>query len=181
MSSRRYHPVLRGPRNVGSVPNCPSQAHCRAAGPAAALGQDRSLLPAFVEEGLRFKSPTKVNFRLARVSTQVGGVDIPPEAHLSFSLARPTGTDAVSNARRSSIRTALTLGSMWRSGAADTVPGGPLVRSESRITTNRILDRLDDIRISESHHGPPDARRFQSTPSYIMQGVEALHLEFAPL
>ena len=52
---------------------------------------------------------------------------------------------------------------------------------QSRITVNRILDRLDDIRISDIHHGLPHERHFEYTPSYIMQGVEALHLEFAPL
>ena len=57
-------------------------------------------------------------------------------------------------------------------------PGGPLVRTETRITLERVLDRLHDIRISEIEQGPPAARHYSFTQSYIMRGVEALHLEY---
>jgi cytochrome P450 len=57
-------------------------------------------------------------------------------------------------------------------------PGGPLARIEGRVTIERILDRLSDVRISEAHHGPPDARRFDYVPLYILRGLEALHIEF---
>ena len=146
------------------------------------LRQDRSLIPDFVEEGLRFKSPTKVNFRMARVSTQVGGIDIPAGSSLVLLLGaadrdeRRFECPAEFHPDRPNAGQHVAFGRGRHS-----CPGGPLVRSESRITVNRILDRLDDIRISESHHGPPHGRHFQYTPSYIMQGVEALHLEFAPL
>jgi cytochrome P450 len=146
------------------------------------LRQDRSLIPDFVEEGLRFKSPTKVNFRLARVSTQVGGVDIPAGSSLVLLLGAADRDERRFECPGEFHPDRPNAGQHVAFGRGrHSCPGGPLVRSESRITTNRILDRLDDIRISESHHGPPDARRFQYTPSYIMQGVEALHLEFAPL
>jgi cytochrome P450 len=56
-------------------------------------------------------------------------------------------------------------------------PGAPLVRAEARITLEHLLDRFDEISISEEHHGPPHDRRFVYTPSYIMQGVDELHLE----
>ena len=145
------------------------------------LRQDRSLIPAFVEEGLRFKSPTKVNFRMARVSTHVGDIAIPAGSTLVLLLgaadrdARRFECPAEFHPDRPNAGQPVAFGSGRRSS------GGPLVRSESRITLNRVLTRLDDIGISESHHGPPDGRRFQYTPSYIMQGVEALHLEFTPL
>ena len=50
------------------------------------LRQDRTLIPDFVEEGLRFKSPTKVNFRMARVSTNVGDIAIPAGSTLVLLL-----------------------------------------------------------------------------------------------
>jgi hypothetical protein len=40
------------------------------------------------------------------------------------------------------------------------------------------LARTTDIRISEEHHGPADARRFQYVPTYILRGLTELHLEF---
>jgi cytochrome P450 len=57
-------------------------------------------------------------------------------------------------------------------------PGGPLVRAEGRITLERMLGRLDDIGVSEAHHGGAGARQFDYTPSFILRGVDALHLDF---
>ncbi len=63
---------------------------------------------------------------------------------------------------------------------AHTRPGAPLARAEARITVERLLDRMDDIRISEREHGPAGARRYDYVPSYILRGVSRLHLEFEP-
>ena len=38
---------------------------------------------------------------------------------------------------------------------AHSCPGGPLARVEGRVSVERILDRMRDIRLSEEHHGPP--------------------------
>ncbi|MDT5119574.1 MAG: hypothetical protein QOE30_5313 [Mycobacterium sp.] len=61
---------------------------------------------------------------------------------------------------------------------AHSCPGGPLARIEGRVTIERILDRLKDIRIDEAQHGPPGGRRFRYVPLYILRGLEALHIEF---
>ena len=34
-------------------------------------------------------------------------------------------------------------------------PGAPLARAEGRVSLERILDQMHDIRLSEEHHGPP--------------------------
>jgi cytochrome P450 len=60
-------------------------------------------------------------------------------------------------------------------------PGGSLVRAEARISLNRLLDRLGDIRISEAHHGPVGDRTYTWKPSFMLRGLNALHLEFTPL
>ena len=41
------------------------------------LRDERALIPNFVEECLRYESPVKGDFRLSRVPTTVGGVDLP--------------------------------------------------------------------------------------------------------
>jgi hypothetical protein len=56
-----------------------------------------------------------------------------------------------------------------------------LARAEGRIGLERILDRMGDIRVSEEHHGPPGDRRYEFEPTYILRGLNALHLEFTPL
>ena len=54
----------------------------------------------------------------------------------------------------------------WRSVAASTrARAGPLVRAEARISLNRVLDRLGDIRISE------DAPRTGGRPSLRLEAV----------
>src|SRR5690606_5614835 len=42
------------------------------------LRDEPDLVPNFVEEALRIESPVKGDFRLSRVRTEVGGVEIPP-------------------------------------------------------------------------------------------------------
>jgi hypothetical protein len=39
---------------------------------------------------------------------------------------------------------------------------------------------MADIKISEEHHGPADARRYKYVPTFILRGLTKLHLEFTP-
>ena len=61
-----------------------------------------------------------------------------------------------------------------------TCPGAPLARVEGRVSLERILSRMADIRISEAHHGPANERRYRYDPSFLMRGLAKLHLEFVP-
>jgi cytochrome P450 len=60
-------------------------------------------------------------------------------------------------------------------------PGAPLARAEGRISMNRILDRMADIRISEESHGAAEVRNYEYEPTFILRGLTALHLEFNPI
>jgi len=64
---------------------------------------------------------------------------------------------------------------------AHSCPGGPLARVEGRVSLERILDRMHNIRLSEEHHGPADARRFEYEPTWILRGLTSVHLEFDPV
>jgi cytochrome P450 family 150 subfamily A5 len=61
-----------------------------------------------------------------------------------------------------------------------TCAGAPLARAEGKVSLERLLDRMTDVRVSEAAHGPAGARRYEYTPIYLMRGLERLHLEFAP-
>ena len=58
--------------------------------------------------------------------------------------------------------------------------GAPLGRLEARVAIERLLARMADIRISEEHHGPPNARRYRYEPTYSFRSLSDLHIEFTP-
>lgn len=64
--------------------------------------------------------------------------------------------------------------------AVHTCPGAPVARAEARVSIERLLDRLSDIRISERVHGPAGDRRYTYVPTHILRGLRKLQLEFTP-
>ncbi len=146
------------------------------------LRDDREVIPRFIEECVRIESPLQGQFRLARVRTKVGTVDIPAGTSVfvmpgaanrdprqfpdpsAFRLDRPNGRQHVGFGF-----------------GIHTCAGAPLARAEGNVSINRLLDRMADIRISEAKHGPPGERRYEYTPIYLMRGLERLDLEFTPV
>ena len=146
------------------------------------LRADNGLIDDFIEEVLRFEGPVKTSHRMVRKRTVLGGVPLAPGTHVammngainrdprrfddprSFRIDRPKNKEHIAFGR-----------------GPHTCPGAPLARAETRVSLTRLLSRMGDIRISEAHHGPPGARRFQHEPIYILRGLEALHLEFVPI
>ncbi len=138
-------------------------------------------IPNFIEEALRIESPVKSDFRLARRSTTVAGVDIAAgtpvmllngaanrdprifECPAEFRLDRPNAKAHIAFGR-----------------GAHSCPGGPLARVEGRVSIERILERMRDIRLSEEHHGPPSARHFDYEPTWVLRGLHELHIEWTP-
>jgi cytochrome P450 len=136
----------------------------------------------FVEEALRIESPVKADFRLAQRGTAVGEVDIPagtPVMLLNGAAnrdARRFECPAEFRIDRPNVREHLAFGR-----GVHSCPGGPLARAEARISFERILGRMRDIRLSEEHHGPPHARHFEYEPTWVLRGLHKLHIEFTPV
>jgi len=145
------------------------------------LREHREHIPNFVEECLRIESPVKGDFRLARVTAELGGAKVPAGATLMVvngAANRDPGRfddPAEFRFERANARQHLAFGH-----GAHTCPGAPLARAEARITIERLLDRMEDIRISEREHGPAGSRRYDYVPTYILRGVSRLHIEFEP-
>ena len=145
------------------------------------LRDDRSLIPGFVEEMLRFESPVKGDFRLAKCPVTVGGVEIPTGTTVMVVNAAanrdPRHFDEPHELRidRENAREHLAFGH-----GIHFCPGAPLARAEGRILLERVLDRMADVRIDESEHGPAGERRYQYVPTYILRGLTRLHIEFTP-
>ena len=143
------------------------------------LRAERDRIPNFLEEVLRIESPVKADFRLARRDTTVGGVDVAagtPVVLLNGAANRdPRRFECPAEFRvdRPNAQSHLAFGRGNHS-----CPGAPLARAEGRVSLERILDRTRDIRLSEEHHGPPHARRFSYAPTWVLRGLNDLHLEF---
>jgi cytochrome P450 len=145
------------------------------------LHDDRSKIPAFLEETLRMESPVKAHFRMARSSTSVGDVKVPAGTTVML-LPGPCNRDErkfedpnTFRPDRPNVREQIAF-----IRGVHSCPGAPLARAEGRISLNRILDRMSGITISEKHHGPADARRYTYEPTFIMRGLDSLHIEFTP-
>jgi cytochrome P450 len=143
------------------------------------LRRNRDRIPNFVEEMLRLESPIKSDFRLTTRATTLGGVELPAGATVMLlpgaANRDPKRFECPSELRidRKNARQNVAF-----ARGAHSCPGGPLARIEGRVTIERILDRLKEIRLDEAHHGLEGARRFDYVPLYILRGLEALHIEF---
>ena len=138
-------------------------------------------IPGFIEEALRIESPVKADFRLAKHPATVGGVDIAagtPVMLLNGAANRdPRLFEDPDEFRidRSNAKVHIAFGR-----GPHACPGGPLARVEGRVSIERILQRMRDIRLSEEHHGPPGARHFDYEPTWVLRGLSNLHIEFPP-
>ena len=146
------------------------------------LRDERDRIPNFVEECLRLETPLQSTFRLARVPTTIGGVPIPAGTTVMLIPAAanrdPRHFDDPNEFRlgRPNWRQHLAFGSGVHSCA-----GAPLARAEARVSAERLLDRMADIQISDKAHGPAGARRYEYPKTYMLRGLERLHLEFKPI
>ena len=136
------------------------------------LRGDSEAIPNFVEECLRLEGPIKGSFRLALRDTTLAGVDIPAGSILMAIVGaanrdprvfeRPDRFDA----RRSNARRNIAFGH-----GEHFCLGASLARAEARISFERLLARLDDIRLVD-----PSALSYAET--FIIRGLNDLPMRF---
>jgi cytochrome P450 len=145
------------------------------------LRGERHRIPNFIEETLRMESPIKGDFRLSKVPSTLGGVDLPAGTTVMLVNAaanrdpRRFDDPGTFDIDRENARHHLAFGR-----GIHTCPGAPLARAEARVSIERLLDRTSEIHISEDHHGPAGARRYHYVSTFILRGLTQLHLEFTP-
>jgi cytochrome P450 len=145
------------------------------------LRGDRSLIPAFLEESLRVESPVKSHFRLTRTPTKVGDLPV-PAGTIVMLLPGACNRDPRKfedpdefRVDRENVRQHVAFGR-----GLHACPGAPLARAEGRISMNLILDRMRDIRVDESVHGPAGNREYSYDPTFVLRGLSSLHVTFTP-
>lgn len=136
-------------------------------------------IPTFIEEALRMHAPTKVDFRLVRHTTELGGVHLPAGTVVMLCLGAanrdPRKFEDPHEFRpdRKNVREHIAFGR-----GIHTCAGAPLARVEGQITVRRLLDRMSEIRIDEDFHGPAGARNYAYEPTFLLRGLTELHIEF---
>ncbi|WNG80433.1 cytochrome P450 [Mycobacterium sp. ITM-2016-00316] len=146
------------------------------------LRDDRSLIPTFIEESLRLESPVKCDFRLARKTTEVGGVVIKagaPVMVLPGAVNRdPKRFENPHELRldRKNVREHMAFGR-----GVHSCPGGPLARVEGRVSIERLLDRMGDITVDPEKHGPVGDQNFNYEPTFVLRGLTELNINYTPL
>ncbi|ORA33252.1 cytochrome P450 [Mycobacterium aquaticum] len=143
------------------------------------LRENPAEIPAFIEEALRIQSPTKIDFRLARKTTTLGGVPIKAGTVLMLCLGaanrdpRKFSDPDQFRIDRPNVREHIAFGR-----GIHTCAGAPLARVEGQITVRRLLDRMRDIAISEAAHGPAGNRIYRYEPTFLLRGLTELRIEF---
>src|SRR5205085_2902867 len=118
-------------------------------------------------------------FRLTRVPTTLGGVEMPAGSTVMLlpgaanrdprMFPKPDDFDI----DRVNARQHIAFGH-----GLHTCAGAPLARAEGRVSVNRLLDRTADITVSEAAHGPEGARQYEYLPTYFLRGLTELHVRF---
>ena len=139
---------------------------------AAELRRVPDAIPNFVEECLRLESPIKGSFRLALRDTELAGVEI-PEGSMLMAMVGAANRDARVfedpdrfDARRPNARRNVAFGH-----GEHFCPGASLARTEARISFERLLARLDDLRLV-------DPRALSYAPTFVIRGLNDLPLRF---
>jgi cytochrome P450 len=140
----------------------------------ARVRADRSLVPAAVEEALRFDSPVQGLFRTCPHAAEVHGTEIPQgtKVQLMYAAANrdPTVFEAPDEFRVDrpplDARRSLAFGT-----GVHYCIGAPLARLEADVALNGILDRMDDLTLA----GEPTLIR-----PFILRGYAALPLTWTP-
>ncbi len=145
------------------------------------LRENLDRIPTFIEESLRMHSPTKVDFRLVRKTTTLGGVHLKAGTIVMLCLGaanrdpRKFEDPHEFRPERKNVREHIAFGR-----GIHTCAGAPLARVEGQITVRRMLERMSDIRIDEEFHGPAGDRRYAYDPTFLLRGLTELRIEFTP-
>lgn len=134
-------------------------------------------IPDFIEETLRFESPIRGDFRLARATKTVGDVEITAGTtvmvHYGAANRDPRQFENPNtfDLDRHNARRHIAFGR-----GVHSCIGAPLARAEAKAVVERILRNTSAIEIDTNRHGEAGSRRYDYVPTYILRGLTDLHL-----
>ncbi|WP_304186125.1 cytochrome P450 [Phenylobacterium aquaticum] len=136
---------------------------------------DPELIPGFIEETLRFLSPTNNMWRIATRDAEIGGVPVKRGEMIlvRYGSANRDGGHFPDPDRfdvaRENARSHLAFGA-----GIHTCIGAPLARKEMGIAFPILLERLKTLRFQDGRNS------FRYSPNVLLRGVLELHIAFDP-
>lgn len=136
---------------------------------------DPGVIPQVIEEMLRSHAPVPHQYRYTTQDTELAGVPIPKNTVVQISYlagnydtARWECPEKI-DIDRKGVRNHLAFGR-----GIHFCVGNQLARMEMRVAIGRLMERLQDLRISEDHPAPRFMEHFQ------IHALESLHVAFTP-
>lgn len=134
---------------------------------------NHSRIPNLIEETLRLESPVQGLFRMAKVDVEISGVKVPANSRLVLMYASGNRDEAqFPKAEQFDVCRANAKEHLAFGLGIHYCLGAPLARLEGKIAFETLLSRLKNI------HVVPGKNNFAHTPSFILRGLQALHVEF---
>lgn len=137
-----------------------------------AIRNDRSLIPAAIEEALRWDGPVTMNWRAAKKDVTLGGVEIPAGAVLNIVQGSANRDETkFEDPDRFDIFRAQTHRHFGFATGPHVCIGQHLARFEMERALTAILDRLPNLRL-DPHQAPPVSKGFH------LRTPESIHVVF---
>jgi cytochrome P450 family 142 subfamily A polypeptide 1 len=139
-----------------------------------ALVADRSLLPGAIEEMLRWTSPVKNMCRMLTADTEFHGTELRQGEKIMLLFESANFDESMfENADQFNIRRDPNNHVAFGFGTHFCL-GNQLARLELRLMTNRVLDRLPDLRLAADDDVLP------LRPANFVSGLESMPMVFTP-
>ncbi|HEX7034182.1 MAG TPA: cytochrome P450 [Pseudomonadales bacterium] len=146
---------------------------CRNPGLQQALHDDVSLIRTFVEETLRLEAPVQGLPRLVTRDTELGGYPLKAGEviMLRYGAANRDERQFENPDQVDLHRQKAGMQLAFGSGVHHCI-GAPLARQELNLGFPALLERIENVRLSDDHPPP------QAEPSFILRNLPELHIRF---
>ena len=135
-----------------------------------------------IEETLRLDGAVKSGGRICMKSTTLGGVAVKAGSVMMLSpLAANRDPRRFENPGEFILGRPKIKEHVGFGRGPHTCIGATLARREVAVSIERLLARMGNIRLSPEHHGEAGNWHFQHDPTYVLNSLSSLHLEFDPL
>ncbi len=138
------------------------------------IHQDRALVPAAIEETLRFNAPVQFLPRTCAEDTEVAGRAITEGQRVLVGLASANRDDAVfDRAEEYSLGRGAEIPHLTFGLGPHFCVGAPLARMEARVALDALLDRFPDLELAPGFE-------YEKAPMMMVRGPQRLDVRFSP-